>query len=93
MLSAEEKVAVEKRLARIAGQVAGIQRMVDEDRYCIDIVMQVSAARSALAKVAEAVLAQHFETCLVDTFESGTPRDRRQKVQELMKVFARHGNV
>jgi DNA-binding FrmR family transcriptional regulator len=93
MLSAEEKVAVEKRLARIAGQVAGIQRMVDEDRYCIDIVMHVSAARSALAKVAEAVLAQHFETCLVDTFESGTPRDRRQKVQELMKVFARHGNV
>lgn len=67
--------------------------MVDEDRYCIDIVMQISAVRSALAKVGELVLAQHFETCLVDAFESGDARERRKKVDELMKVFSRHGNA
>jgi len=50
------------RLKRIAGQVGGIQHMVEDDRYCIDIVLQVSAARAALAKVAQILLASHLET-------------------------------
>ena len=92
MLDGHDKEKLQKRLARIAGQVNGIQRMVADDRYCIDIVMQVSAVRSALAKVSEIVLERHFETCMVDAFESGDTRERQQKVDELMKVFSRHGN-
>ena len=71
----------------------GIQRMVDEDRYCIDVVMQVSAARSALAKVSEVVLGRHFSTCMVEAFETGSEHDRQEKIEELMKVFSRHGRV
>jgi DNA-binding FrmR family transcriptional regulator len=93
MLDADEKKALNKRLKRIAGQVAGLQRMLDEDRYCIDVVIQVSAARAALAKVGARVLERHFQTCLVHAFESGDKRDRDKKIEELMKVFERHGNV
>ncbi len=93
MLDDHDKKALEKRLSRIAGQVAGIQRMIEQDRYCIDVVMQVSAARSALAKVGALVLERHFETCLVDAFTSGDERERDAKIQELMKVFERHGNT
>jgi DNA-binding FrmR family transcriptional regulator len=93
MLDASEKAEVQKRLARIAGQVAGIQRMLDDDRYCIDIVIQVSAVRAALAKVSAAVLGRHFETCLAATFETGSAAERRKKIDELMKVFDRHGNA
>ena len=93
LLDEDAKRTLDRRLARIAGQVAGIQRMVAEDRYCIDVVMQVSAVRSALAKVSEVVLEQHFETCLADAFERGDERERRRKIEELMKVFARHGNA
>lgn len=93
MLDDHDKTILARRLARVAGQVAGIQRMVEQDRYCIDVVMQVSAARSALAKVAGLVLERHFQTCLVDAFESGDERERDKKINELMKVFERHGNV
>lgn len=93
MIDDATKKDLERRLARIAGQVAGIQRMVDEDRYCIDVILQVSAARAALAKVGRIALERHFETCLVDAFESGDARARRKKIEELMEVFARHGNA
>ncbi len=91
MLNEKDKRELSRRLARITGQIQGIQRMVDDERYCIDIVMQVSAARSALAKVGERVLGRHFETCMVEAFESGSKRDREDKIQELMQVFSRHG--
>jgi DNA-binding FrmR family transcriptional regulator len=74
------------RLKRIAGQVGGIQRMVDEDRYCIDIVQQVSAARAALAKVAKVLLAGHLETCVTEAFEVGG-KDRQEKIDELIRLF------
>jgi DNA-binding FrmR family transcriptional regulator len=81
-----QKSDLTARLKRIAGQVGGIQGMVDEDRYCIDIVMQVSAARAALAKVAKLLLASHLETCVTDAFEVGGD-DRRQRIEELVRLF------
>jgi DNA-binding FrmR family transcriptional regulator len=81
-----DKADLTARLKRIAGQVGGIQRMVEEDRYCVDIVQQVSAARAALAKVSRALLAGHLETCVSDAFAIGG-RERREKLEELVRLF------
>ena len=86
-MDAETKHEVEQRLNRIAGQVAGIQRMVDADRYCVDIVLQVSAVRAALAKVSKAVLASHIQTCVTDAFASHDLDERNAKIAELVRVF------
>lgn len=61
----ETKQQIKKRLNRIAGQVAGIQKMVEEDRYCVDVLTQVAAVRSALDAVGTAVLTDHIEGCVV----------------------------
>ena len=83
---------VEGRLKRIAGQVAGIQRMVDEDRYCVDVLHQVAAVRAALDGVGKLLLGGHVETCVADAFASGNPRERRKKTDELIDVFTRFGS-
>ena len=90
MMNAETREQVEGRLKRIAGQVAGIQRMVKDDRYCVDILMQVSAVRAALGKVSELVLDAHIHTCVTAAFESGDPADRDAKIAELIRVFDRN---
>ena len=64
MMNEDTKHKVEARLKRVAGQVAGIQRMVDEDRYCVDVLLQISAARAALHKVGKVMLQSHIETCV-----------------------------
>ena len=84
------KTQAKQRLARIAGQVAGIQRMVDDDRYCVE-VLQVAAVRAALDRVGKLVLTGHVETCVADAFASGSVRERRKKMDELLEVFARFG--
>lgn len=84
---------VTARLARIAGQVGGIQRMVDEDRYCVDVLLQVAAVRAALDQVGKLVLGSHVETCVADAFASGKPREREKKMDELLEVFSRFGYV
>ena len=78
-----------KRLGRIEGQVRGIARMVDEDRYCIDIVTQLSAVRAALRRVEEEVLRDHVAHCVEHAIASGNVDEQRRKVAELMEVFAR----
>jgi DNA-binding FrmR family transcriptional regulator len=80
-----------KRLSRIEGQVRGISRMVEDDRYCIDVVTQLAAVRAALRKVEEEVLRDHVGHCVEHAIASGDAADQRQKVQELMEVFARSG--
>ena len=92
-MKAEVRKQVEGRLKRIAGQVAGIQRMVDEDRYCVDVLLQVAAVRAALDQVGKLVLANHVETCVADAFAGGSARERRKKLDELLEVFARFGAV
>jgi DNA-binding FrmR family transcriptional regulator len=85
----EAKTQVKKRLQRIEGQVRGLARMVEEDRYCIDIVTQISAVRAALKGVEEAVLREHVAHCVEGAIASGDRADQRQKIAELMEVLRR----
>jgi DNA-binding FrmR family transcriptional regulator len=88
-MKSETKKAVSTRLARIEGQVRGLGQMVEQGRYCLDLVAQVRAARSALAKVEQMVLADHLGTCVEEAIVSGDPEQQRQKVAELIEVFSR----
>jgi len=85
----EAKVATLKRLGRIEGQVRGLARMVEDDRYCIDIVTQISAVRAALRKVEEEVLRDHVGHCVEGAIASGNKKDQRRKIAELMDVLGR----
>ena len=76
-----------KRLKRIEGQVAGIQRMISGHRYCMDIVNQISAVEAALHKVSALVLRNHMETCVLSAFRSTDGEGVKQKVDELMRVY------
>ena len=87
------KKQVGTRLRRIAGQVAGIERMVDEERYCVDVLLQLAAVRAALDQVGKAVLQSHVETCVTDALSSGRPGERKQKIGELMEVFSRYAHI
>ena len=83
------KASVQKRLSRIEGQVRGLSRMVDEDRYCIDVVTQISAVRAALRRVEEEVLKDHVAHCVEHAIASGDKADQREKIAELMAVIGR----
>jgi DNA-binding FrmR family transcriptional regulator len=84
---------VRKRLKRVAGQIAGIERMVDEDRYCVDVLLQVAAVRAALDGVGKVILRSHVETCVADALVSGRAKERNEKLEEIMEVFSRFANV
>lgn len=77
------------RLGRIEGQVRGVARMIEQDRYCIDVLTQIRALRAALDKVEQEVLSHHLENCVTDAFAAGNDRDRRNKIDELIVVLDR----
>lgn len=79
------------RLRRIEGQVQGLQRMIANDAYCVDILLQVSAVQGALGQVQKLLLGRHIESCVVDALRSGSRGDRQRKIEELLDVFARFG--
>jgi DNA-binding FrmR family transcriptional regulator len=81
------KDQLQNRLARIEGQVRGISRMVEEDRYCIDVLTQINAVRAALDRVALGLLDGHTRHCLVG--EGGGPTDPDEQVEELMSAVGR----
>jgi CsoR family transcriptional regulator, copper-sensing transcriptional repressor len=83
------KASCKKRLNRIEGQVRGLSKMVDEDRYCIDIVTQISAVRTALRRVEEEILRDHVAHCVEHAIKSGDKADQRRKIAELMDVVGR----
>jgi CsoR family transcriptional regulator, copper-sensing transcriptional repressor len=85
---ADQKEAHLKRLRRIEGQVRGIERMVEDDRYCIDILTQVSAATSALQSAALALLEEHLEHCVADAVRAGGA-EADAKVAEASAAIAR----
>ncbi len=85
----ETKRAVAARLRRIEGQVGGVLRMIEEDRYCIDVLTQIAAVRAALHKVEEQVLRDHVGHCVASAFASGDAADQRHKVDELVDSIAR----
>ncbi len=85
----EIKASCTKRLNRIEGQVRGIARMVEEDRYCIDVVTQIAAVRTALRRVEEEILRDHVAHCVEHAIVSGNKADQRKKIEELMDVVSR----
>jgi CsoR family transcriptional regulator, copper-sensing transcriptional repressor len=78
-----------ERLRRILGQVGGLVRMVEEERYCVDILTQIRAARAALRRVEEAVLREHVEHCVAQAVRSGDPTAQNARVDELLDVVGR----
>ena len=86
---ADDKDSIIKRLSRIEGQVRGIARMIDEDRYCIDVLQQVQAIKAALERVEDVVLKEHTRTCVQSAIESGDADEQRAKFNELVELFAR----
>jgi CsoR family transcriptional regulator, copper-sensing transcriptional repressor len=86
----ENKNAVLKRLRRIEGQVRGVEKMVDENRYCIDVVTQVTAIQAALDKVALELLSDHAANCVIDAPE-GEQADRTEELMAAVKRLLRHG--
>jgi len=84
-----DKDAIVKRLHRIEGQVRGIERMVDEDRYCIDILTQISAVTTALESVAFRILDDHVNHCVTGALASGDPGVAQEKSRELLEAVHR----
>lgn len=91
MLNAETKRKALGRLRRIQGQVQGLQRMIGDDAYCVDILLQISAVQGALEQVRKLLLGRHIESCVADAVRSGSRGERQKKVDELLDVFARFG--
>ena len=93
-MNTDAKVEVQNRLRRISGQVNGIQKMIDEDRYCVDILTQVAAVRSALDAVGIALLTSHIETCVTGAgagtqHECARAMTQEELVQEVRATLGR----
>ena len=79
------------RLNRIEGQVRGVSRMVEEDRYCIDVLTQIRAVRAALAKVENELLKTHLDHCIESAIVNGDAAEQRKKAAELIELLERSG--
>ena len=75
------------RLRRLEGQVRGIIKMLEEDRYCIDVLNQMQAVKSALARAESEILKDHANSCVAEAIESGDAEAQREKVSELIDLF------
>lgn len=84
-----KKTDIQKRLRRIEGQIRGITQMVDDDRYCIDIIHQIHAARAALGRVEDAILHQHAQTCVQAAIQSGDSGAQSEKIDELIDLISK----
>ena len=82
------KTAVTRRLASAAGHIKGIERMVDEDAYCIDVIQQVHAVQAALNKISTMVLDSHLNSCVITAIQGEDPGERERVLQEVTSVFA-----
>jgi len=83
-LSPSQKIDVQNRLKSIRGQVDGVMRMVDEDRYCIDVMRQISAIANALERISKIELKNHFEHCYADAIRSGEAARAHAEIAELL---------
>ena len=82
-----------RRLSRAEGQLAGIRRMVEENEYCVDILVQIAAVRGALGRVGQMLLSSHIEHCVATAFRSGDEEESERQVNELMDVFSKYGGL
>lgn len=89
-MNEQQKKAVRERLSRIEGQVRGIQRMVDEDRYCMDILAQTRSVVAALRAVEDRIMETHLQTCVVDAIRNEDAASQKEKVDEVMNVLAQY---
>ena len=85
----QDKDAFVRRLHRIEGQVRGVERMVEEDRYCIDILTQIAAVNTALESLAFQILDEHVRHCVAGALTSGDEADAREKTEELLEAVQR----
>jgi CsoR family transcriptional regulator, copper-sensing transcriptional repressor len=86
----ETKSANLKRLRRIEGQIRGLQKMVEEDRYCADIIMQISAVQEALRGVGRSLMRNHLRHCASQAIQRGTPEEAHAMYDELLELIYRH---
>ena len=86
-MNEDEDKATVNRLNRIAGQVQGVARMIENERYCMDVLTQLQAIKSALAKVETAVLKRHADSCVAAAIASGDEGEQREKFAELVDLF------
>jgi DNA-binding FrmR family transcriptional regulator len=93
MFEDDEKRKILNRIRRINGQVDAVGRMIENDEYCVDVLMQISAATGALAKVGQIVLENHLKTCVADAMKNNDAKDRDQKLEELIKLFRKYAGV
>jgi len=77
------------RLSRIEGQVRGIKRMVEEDRYCVDILIQLRSVINALGKVQENIFRHHLEGCVHDSLAGGDRMEKEKKIEEILELISR----
>lgn len=85
----DEKQALMNRLKRVEGQVRGIQKMVDEDRYCVDILIQISAIQAALKNVGFTITERHIKHCVSDAIHSGEGNETIEELMSVMKQFSK----
>ena len=83
----DTKRRADARLAKIEGQIRAVRKMVEDDRYCVDVVRQVQAARSALSGLESVIIEDHVDTCVKHALESGSNNDRKEKVTELVSIL------
>ncbi len=86
----KDKDALLNRLRRIEGQVRGLQKMVEEDRYCADVLMQISSVERALAATAKLMLKNHIQTCVTGAVKGARPDEVERKFDELVNLIGRH---
>jgi CsoR family transcriptional regulator, copper-sensing transcriptional repressor len=89
-VSPEIKAANQKRLRRIEGQVRGLERMVAEDRYCADILVQISSVQEALRAVGQALMRNHLRHCAAETIRKGSPAEAEAIYDELLHLIYTH---
>jgi DNA-binding FrmR family transcriptional regulator len=93
MLSDDDKKKLAHRLARVIGQVGAINRMIEDDAYCVDILMQLSAANGALGKVGQIILENHLRTCVSEAINNGNVEDSKKKLEELISLFRKYASA
>jgi CsoR family transcriptional regulator, copper-sensing transcriptional repressor len=81
------------RLKTVEGHIRGIQRMLEEDQYCIDVIRQIQAVQSALNKISTRILDSHLNTCLLSAAQDGNPEERARVLKEITEVFETSNKV
>jgi DNA-binding FrmR family transcriptional regulator len=87
MMDEPTKKAVNRRLASAAGHIKGIERMVNEDTYCIDVIQQLQAVQAALSKVSTMMLDSHLRSCVTTAIQGDDPAERERVLHEVTSVF------